>query len=146
MIPCLFVLGSCCWGDDGGYDSGTAQKDQRILRMADTTDTIFQIWYQQVPLILNPLRYYSQITLSENTNTTLYVQRKNQIDTIVLTFDISYNYYDGKCEGARVSKRMSNVPRVVSHTFNHVLIKDSIIPYRPNNIYSDFHQVIITLF
>ncbi len=141
MIPCLFVLGSCCWGDDGGYGSGSELKNQTILRMADSTDTLYQISYLEVPTVLKPLNDSSFINLSENTNTTLFISRKNKTDTLTLAYTNKYSYSNGPCSGSNVYRVRSNVPYVVQHTLNKVVIKDTTI----YNGYNYLKRLTITL-
>ncbi|MEI7977877.1 MAG: hypothetical protein WCI53_03450 [Bacteroidota bacterium] len=123
-ITFLFLFfGSCCSSYDGGYPYNYYDnKYYRKLVLTDKLDTIVKISYKGSDKVFNPMSDSTDLLISENTITTLYIETKNNIDTLVLNIKTSYNYSASTCDNDDVVKNINYNPQVISHTFSGVNI------------------------
>jgi hypothetical protein len=121
-ITILFLFfGSCCSSYDGGYPySYYDTKYYRKLVLTDKLDTIVKISYKGSDKIFNPMSDSTDLLISDNTITTLYIETKKNIDTLVLNIKTDNSYLTNTCENDEVIKYISITPQIISHTFSGI--------------------------
>jgi hypothetical protein len=72
-------------------------KETFNLRLNDTTNKILKISYQNSDKVFYPNDTISELLVSNNKITTVFIQTQNDIDTLSLSPKIEYYYYEGTC-------------------------------------------------
>lgn len=91
--------------------------------LTDTTDRILKISYFGSNKTFAPNDTFTDLTISENTETTLYIETKSRIDTITLNVGYTYSYEGSSCSKGTLIKNLRESPTIVKHTFSKAYFK-----------------------
>lgn len=83
----LFIsISSCCEPDFSGGDGNTKKSllYSRKIKILDSTNRIIRISYKDSDKIFSPNDTITELVISDNKENTLYIETKNDVDTIVL--------------------------------------------------------------
>jgi len=114
----LLLLTSCCGLDMEFYKNDKSVLYTRRIRVLDTADRILKISYKNSDKVFYPNDTATELIISENKETTLYINTKNEIDTIVLAVQIIYGMYNSACDASNTSRFVVQKPFIVNHTFD----------------------------
>lgn len=114
----LLIFTSCCDLDMGYNNNYNDVLYTRRIRVMDTSDRILKISYKNSDKVFFPNDTASELIISENKETTLYINTKNELDTIVLAVQVSYGMYSSACDASNTSRFIKQKPFIVNHTFD----------------------------
>lgn len=114
----LLSLTSCCGLDMGYNNNYNDVLYTRRIKVLDTADRILKISYKNSDKVFYPNDTATELIISENKETTLYINTKNEIDTIVLAVQIIYGMYNSACDASNTSRFVVQKPFIVNHTFD----------------------------
>lgn len=119
LILILFSFSSCCNSYDGGYPSSYYDsKYFRKIVLTDKSNSIVKISYKGSNKVFTPNSDSTDLLISDNALTTLYIETKNNKDTLVINIKTNYSYYPDDCDGDKVVKNVDITPQIISHTFS----------------------------
>ncbi len=115
------LFSACCYS---GEDIWISKPNYfRKIKLTDTADRILKISYLGSNKTFAPNDTFTDLTISENTETTLYIETKSTIDTITLNLDYTYSYEGSSCSKGTLIKNLRESPIIVKHTFSKAYFK-----------------------
>jgi hypothetical protein len=121
IIGLSFLFTACCGGNEDAWHE--KQYYFRKIKLTDTSDRILKISYFGSNKTFAPNDTFTDLTISENTETTLYIETKSTIDSITLNIDYTYSYEASSCSKGTLIKNLRENPIIVKHTFSKAYFK-----------------------
>jgi hypothetical protein len=119
----LTLFSSCCSRSSESDCFICEDKLENRIVLIDTQDRILKVSYLNSDKIYTPNDTAIDVILSNNILTTLYIQTKKNIDTLVLRPEITYGYRGAKCGGLEGVREIDTKYKIIEHTFDSINIK-----------------------